>query len=214
MIFHAKSTHINNKGLTLAELLVASAMIGIVMIGVASFSIAINNLQRSTNKTVIISLKAKTAMARITKDASQAIGDESDRGVIGFTHISGRASICFRHDTDNDPSTYTGDTWACYFQPSGANKPLDYCGIFPFASGDIPPENNGDCNAGSVRKTILELDNTAAVFFQIVEDASTGQFLYVEFTLSTIYDPLLPAHSITNPQYVVTTQISPIGHSR
>ena len=64
MISHSKSICTNNRGITLSELLVATFMIGIVMIGVASFSLAIRNLHRATDKSVIIALRAKSAMSK------------------------------------------------------------------------------------------------------------------------------------------------------
>jgi len=114
MIFHSKSLRPNNRGITLAELLVASVMIGIVMIGVAAFSFAINNLYRSTNKTVIIALRAKSALARITQDATLATGDEQDRGILSFSNDVDFNSICFRQDLLITPDDYTDDTWVCY----------------------------------------------------------------------------------------------------
>ena len=78
MLFYIKSACSKKNGITLTELLVASVMIAVVMVGVASFSLAIKNLQQSTSRSVLVALRAKSAMARLVKDASLAVGHELD----------------------------------------------------------------------------------------------------------------------------------------
>lgn len=206
---HAK----NNRGITLAELLVASVMIGIVIVGVASFSLAIRNMENSTNRTVVISLKTKTAMAILVKDASLAVGDPLDNGIATYD-VGGNRSICFRQDADNEPSTYTGDLWTCYFQDAtGAlDGPLESCGTFPSASGNVPVQDNVDCDAGSLRKDILDLEDGAPIWYDVILDGS-GRLGYIRLDLQTIYNPSLPENPITNPRYTIHTKIVPQGHS-
>ena len=65
-------------------------------------------------------------------------------------------------------------------------------------------------------EVLVGLDNTNPgdnIFYQIVENAA-GQLLYIEISISTLYDTSLSFDPITNPRYTATTQISPAAHSR
>ena len=199
------------KGITLTELLVASILIGIVMIGVASFSVSIQQLQNSTNRSTILAMKTTAAMNRLTRDAYLAVGDETNRGIVNKL-IPPRESVCFRHDT-NDPSSYADDTWTCYFFESALDKRrLSLCPV-PTAEADVPPNNTGKCDGTGQRSLLLTLNPAQGNFHQIIED-SDGRLESIEITLSAIYDPTLAPHPITNPTYTATTQVSPPGHSR
>ena len=212
MLFRIKSACSKKNGITLTELLVASVMIAIVMIGVASFSLAIKNLHQSTSKSVLVALRSNSIMARIVKDASLAVGHESDRGVLDFNG-GGGTSICFRHDLPETPDDYTDDSWICYFQASNPTAPLESCGIVPPAR--VPVQNNGDCNAGSLRQALLDLESGGPIFASVVEN-SGSRFMYIDITLVSLFDvsPTNPFDPINNPRYTANTQISPIGHSR
>ena len=104
-----------NRGITLTELLVACVMIGILMIGTASFSLAIQRLQSSTNRSTILAMKMKAAMAEIDQDAVLAVGHATNPGVYAWTNSQDTNSICFRQDLPNTPWDYTDDSWICYY---------------------------------------------------------------------------------------------------
>lgn len=216
------------RGITLTELLVATIMIGIVMIGVAAFSGSIVRLQGSTSRSTLVAMRVKAVMARIKQDAFLAVGDNEDCGKDqtglhdencgwGIRVFSGGdKSICFRHDVLATPEIYTDDQWICYFQnPANARKSLYYCGITPVA--DVPMVNQVRCDDNGGSQRLLHFWQDEDDFFQVVENAA-GQLKYVEFTISTIYyediDDVIPAHPMTNPTYVLTTRVSPPGHSR
>jgi len=210
-----KPARTKDKGITLTELLVASVMIGVVMMGVASFAVAIKNLHRSTDKTVIISLRTKAAMARITGDATLAVGHEGNRGIIPFsggTHLS----ICFRHDTNNIPGDYLDniDGWECYYRNS-ANNDLMICGGPRLLAGVPVTTDVGGaqaCATGVVGdEFILALDPADNVFYTIVETG--GRLDFVDITLSTIFDDARAFHDVNNPRYSTNTQVVPFGHS-
>ncbi len=191
-------------GITLTELLVASILIGIVMIGVASFSVSISKLQGSTNRATVLAMKTTAAMSRMTKDAYLAVGEEADRGVIAGN--GGTGSVCFRHDTNNDPyDDYAGDTWVCYY--AHANRILYLC-----ESGAVPPVDNwADCN-GADEVALLDLENTNIV--DVFEPQGTGLFEYVEINIPAIFSRAGAYHPIDNPRYTLTSQINPPGHSK
>lgn len=202
------TTH--KSGITLTELLVASILIGIVMIGVASFSVSIQQLQTATNRSSLIAMRATAAMNRMAKDAYTAVGDEADRGV----ETRGTQSVCFRQDDDNDPSSYTGDIWVCYFaSPPGPGGTLYLCGWDAWRrSGNRPPNNYNRCNRpnGSAIE-LVELENRNIAI--IVDPPGGGLFTYVEITIPAIFDRTLIYHPIENPRFTVTTRVSPPGHS-
>ena len=212
-----KMTLAKKNGITLTELLVASILIGIVMIGVASFSVSIQQFQNSTNRTTILAMRTMTAMNRLSRDAYLVIGDETGddwvRGIVTRT-IPPRVSLCFRHDADNDPSSYTGDEWICYFfETTLNNRKLSLCTV-PTAPANVPPNNTNKCDGTGQRSLLLTLDPTQGnSFYQINEDGD-GRLESIDFTLSAIFDPTLAPHPITNPTYTVTTTVSPPGISR
>ena len=204
----------NKNGITLTELLVASILIGIVMIGVVSFSVSIQQLQNSANRSTLLSMRTMTAMNRLTRDAYLAVGDETDRGIF-IRDINPFKSICFRHDT-NDPSSYGDDTYHCYlFETNNNNRRFSACPVKPDLT-NVPPNNAAQCDGVVARNILLTMDPTFGdVFFQIHEDA-TNRLESIEFTLQSIFDPdpALTAHPITNPTYSITTRVSPPGISR
>ena len=195
----------NRKGITLTELLVASILIGIVMIGVASFSASITHLQSSTNRSTLLSIKTSAVMHRITRDAYLAAGDETNRGVVQGG-VGNKESICFRHDADVDPSSYTGDTWVCYF--INAQQKIYLCnpGLTP------PVDNWGACKSGVGNPTNLITINNAT-FFTVVNDVGVGPLEYIEIDLTAIFNRTKPVHPIENPIHKLKTQIKPPGHS-
>lgn len=192
----------NQNGITLTELLVASILIGIVMIGVASFSVSIQKLQSATNRSSVIAMRTTAVMNRMVKDAYLAVGDEANRGVVAGS--GGTGSICFRHDADNNPATYTGDDWVCYY--GRPNRELWLCG-----DGAVPPVNNwGNCSAGNGEIRLLDLEDTDITR---VVNTPDGRFEYVEITIFAIFQRTGTYHPIDNPSYTLTTQVSPPGHS-
>ena len=198
---------VNQNGITLTELLVASILIGIVMIGVASFSVSIGQLQNSTNRATILTMRTTAAMNHLTRAAYLAVGDETNRGVVPGG-VGKKESICFRHDTDVDPSSYTGDTWTCYFINN--QKVLWLCD-----PGLTPPVNNwGECKSGpGDPRELLDLENSN--YFTIVNDTGAGPLEYININIPAIFNNQggLVFHPIKNPRCHLHTQVRPPGHS-
>ena len=144
-------------------------------------------------------------MHRITRDAYLAAGDETNRGVVPGG-VGNKESICFRHDADLDPSSYTGDTWTCYF--INAQNTVWLCD-----PGLIPPVNNGGkCKSnGNNPKELLTLENGNV--FTVVNDVGVGPLEYIEIDLTAIFNRTKPVHPIKNPIHKLKTQIKPPGHS-
>lgn len=198
-------------GMTLTELLMASVLVGIVMLGVASFSVSLNQFQNSTDKSTLIAMKTKAAMARINRDALLAVGDATDPGVYSWTNGSNRNSICFRHDLANTPADYSDDTWTCYFHGNSFN--VTRC-VDPAAGPPPACTNNGQCCGGATEQSpLLQLADNASEYAAIVDADGDGRMDYIGITFTTRATWNQPAHPITNPEYTLTTQISPPGHS-
>ena len=205
---HIKSSLKENKGITLTELIVASVMIGIVMIGVSSFGLTIKKLQSSTNSSALLSMKAKTIMARMSVDALATIGDVPDPGYV--TSGGGPdVSICFRHDVNTTPSLYTDDEWTCYYRD--AQNILSLCTV-PTVPGNVPPSNDGECDGSGTRNELIDM--TQADFYDIFEVGIDNRLEYFDLHISAIYDNTTAMDPITNPEYFVSTRISPPGQSR
>jgi prepilin-type N-terminal cleavage/methylation domain-containing protein len=191
------------KGLTLTELLVASILIGIVMAGVVSYSFSIKQFQDSTNKSTVLAARVAAAMSFITKDASLAVGDATNPGIL--TYSSGnRRSICFRHDILGTPNDYADDNWVCYYK----HNPADDLRRCPNPTPPPPPTNNGQCGGGS--KSFFPL--TVVDFYTVVNDGA-GRLKYIEIILSAKHASGA-INPITNPEYTLTTRINPLGLAR
>ena len=144
-------------------------------------------------------------MHRITRDAYLAVGDETNRGVV-TGGIGNKESICFRRDADLDPSSYTGDTWSCYFINNQKYVFLCDPGLTP------PVDNWGDCKAGIGDPEKL-ITLTTTDFFTVVNNVGVGPLEYIEIDFSAIFDRTEPVHPIENPIYKLKSQIKPPGHS-
>ena len=201
------------EGMTLTELLVASTMIGILMIGTVSFSFAIKRLQNSTNRSAILAMKMNAAMAEISQDATLAVGNAADQGVYAWTNNKDTNSICFRQDLPNTPWNYTDDAWVCYFHDGSFD--IQRC---PGTTHSFPPActMRSQCCAdvpSSKQTQLLSITKSVSEYAEIVNDIN-GRFEYIKLNLTSRYDKNSPIHPITNPQYTLTTRISPPGHSR
>ncbi len=197
----------NKKALSLTELLVSSVLIGIVMVGVAAFSLATKQTRDSTSRATVLSIQTAAALNFVKADAMKAVGDNVNRGVVTGSQGTSR-SICFRHD-DNDPTSYAGDTWQCYFSDSS----LLYRCTAPTAG--VPPAPTDfalGCNQGTGAVFLVQLSQTD--FTAVTDDAATGRFEYISIFLNTIYDPADAADPILNPTYSLSTRIKPPGHGR
>lgn len=199
------------KGLTLTELLVSTILIGIVMMGVSAFSVFVKQARDSTGAGTILAVQTATAMHYLAEDASKAVGDSSDRGVV--FELVPQQTICFRHDVI-DPASYNDDLWACYWYDAVSNglwKCADRGGV-PV----LPPDFSaciGTMAGSSLGIKLVTIDPAATDYFKVVDDAN-GRFNYVDITLNTIADPLRLADTIANPTYQLFTRVSPPAHGR
>jgi len=210
--------HPNISGLTLAELLITSVIIGIIMLGVVSVDFAIRSNELQQSRTAIVTLKTSTMLKEIELNAMQAVGDFATRCVqLGNITTDATNYICVYRD-DTTPADYSDDYWKC-FTRHGTN--LHAC-TRTLASG------KGACATtdriiGGVTIDTFDAPDTPVV-------TSTNPNLYVEFTLKSRYDPARPNPGIgavdnngakysvaiaqeflKNPKVKMKTRVAPAG---
>jgi Tfp pilus assembly protein PilE len=210
--FHSPRTN----GMTFTELLIASILIGIVMIGALSFSQAVKQIHRSTDRSTIPAARVAAAMARIQRDGALMSGDsyytpaqppDIGSGLFIYEDAGTNAyGICFRQDADDDPSVFTNDQWACYSH-NGDRKIwrciVDEADIGSFAG----------CAAGGVfAKPIIHLSTGSEDFYDVVDHVENGRTILdrIDVTLTTKIDPDDASNDpVANPGYTLTSSINP-----
>jgi len=223
--------HIRKKnGLTLTELIVACVLIGIVMIGVVSFSLTIKQIQGSSSKLAILKMQTIAAVKEMSRDASMAIGDQNDPGVVVDTLNTPPQFISFRHDLSRTPETYTDDTWSIYMFNGNTIAGLDANSLYKCTHADDPltpetapfdpfvlTEAGVDCgDPDTFTNTSILLNNidyVAGVQDGISANFVTANQLYTDFTVNVIYIPGQTFHRADNPIYSVNSKVIPLAHS-
>lgn len=179
--------------MTLTELIVASVLMGIMMVGLVSVDLAVRNSRTAAVSDTSLAIQTQAAMLRITNDAMKAVGNSSDPGVSSTPNF-----LCFRQDTDNNPNTFSGDTWVCYDKDG---DDLDRCA--PPAPQHCLDTTNGYLN--------ILLNKTVDFTYNFYIDGGTKK-LYIDISMTNRFDPASAAHPVTNPDYTLSTHVSPPGH--
>lgn len=188
-------------GLSLTELLIASAIIGIIMTGIAVFTISVRQLQATSQTTMYTNMKLTALMKTIRTDAELTIGDPTDSGIRTNTAGSTR-SICFRHDVENTPETYSDDLWACWYHHN-ASPGMRRC--YNLDPVNVPPTSTAMCTSAADTRDYFELADIN--FFSLTTD-SEGRLNYLNLSL-TAHDTTKPFDALKNPNITLATKISP-----
>ncbi len=189
------------RGLTLVELLVAVVLVVIVTLGTAGFSVSMGRLQRASRRQTLSTIEAESAMVTLRKAALQTVGDNNDRGIYSLDKPAINM-ICFRHAA-NDIFSYDDDVWWCF----GVDSSNDLWACDPIDAPLPVPMTWSQC--GSKTHMIGLSDRN---FYDIVEDGS-GRLLSVKLSLTLRQDRSSPVHPVNNPEYTLTTEVSPPGQS-
>jgi type II secretory pathway pseudopilin PulG len=198
--------------MTLTELIVASAIVGIVMLGVISIDYAVRSSKKNISETSLMVMQTSAAMHQITRDAMRVVGDHSsdaNRG-ISWDAVGDIQNICFRYDADNDPNDYTNDLWTCFSLDARSwaahRNTLYRCTDRGTAlAADITCEIAGD-------PQIQILPWAQTNFFTVNQTGSLIDSIGID--LLTRVRPTAAANVITNPEYRLQSIISPPGLSR
>jgi type II secretory pathway pseudopilin PulG len=210
-------------GITLLELLVASALVGIIMAGVVSVEFAIRRSRQTASVDMVLNAKIAAAMLQIARDAKEVTGDSSaqtpaSEGI--FEYISGNTrAICFRYYDPDKTWTeaqkidhlylYTDGyhPWTCY--QHDATFLLRRCTGILTATPAEPP-----CTALNYDPSFqFKLENAqypnGTNFFSIVRNG-TGRIDYIGVSLIALADSSSATHNdLTNPRAELTSRINP-----
>ncbi len=202
-------TEKNESAVTLLELILSSILVGVVILGVVSIDFAIRRNQQTTSRSSILAMQTSAVMLRITKEASLAIGYESNPGIA--VNADPSIKLCIRKE-DNTPSTpgdYTDDTWFC-FQYNAAAYNMIGCTVNEAdAKGSLNPCNSASAVIdNSVQDTMS--GKMANASFNWVASATD---FYIGVSLTARHNPAAPRNPITNPQFILNTRVRPLSHS-
>lgn len=205
MTFQRKQSQRCCRGLTLAELLIASVLVGVVAIGAAGVMIGMRRIQGSSSLASFLVIHSSAVMAHIQRNVLQATGYQSDLGII-LSPGSSPPYYSFRQDanssgtSNNTPADYSDDTWIIYVLDPA--ETLSYC-LQAASSGSVP---TAACLSGAMELT----NRVQSLTFTFVANAVD---FYVEVDLQTISDPASAQNPMTNPSYSLTTKITPVSHT-
>jgi prepilin-type N-terminal cleavage/methylation domain-containing protein len=211
-----------DQGLTLVELLITTAIVGMIMLGMVSIDYALRSNEQQQTRSALVSLRTSAAMFDIVNTASQAIGDASPAAVtprcIRYANLTTDNSnyICINRDLNATPTPgdYSDDTWTCYTREA---TDLHKCG---FVSANGPAScTSGSKIAGSDRVIgTVTTDVFAAPDTPILIDDNVTKDFYFQITLKNRYDPTLATYAavvaqefLTNPKLKMTSQVVPSG---
>ena len=183
--------------MTLSELLVATAVVGIILLGIISVDYALRSTRQNAARGSVLATKVATALTQMANDALLTTGDITNTGVNYDNPPAGNARhICFRYDK-TDPNSYTDDRWACY-EHSAADNKVNRCEelLNPIVT---------NCTGFSPRM-IIELSQ---VEFYTVSTDVNNRIQYIEFTIKARDNPAYAVNPLSNPEYELTTRISP-----
>ncbi|MBF0478157.1 MAG: prepilin-type N-terminal cleavage/methylation domain-containing protein [Candidatus Omnitrophica bacterium] len=102
----------NKQGITLAELLIATTLIGVVMLGIIGFDISMRRFGVTTQTSATLKIEAMTIAARISKDALETQGNVGESPTI----VASANQISFQKDA-------SVSKWVVYrYDASGSTK--------------------------------------------------------------------------------------------
>lgn len=206
------------KGLTLAELLLTTMVIGIIMIGMVSVDYAMRSSDQQQTRSSLTSLRTAAITGDISATVAQAYGDPATRCVqMGNLTTNDTNYICVYRDFGT-PSDYTDDSWTCYTRRTNN---LHKC-THTIADGI------GACAAtdpviGAVTIDTFDAPDTPSI-------VAVSPNFYVEITIKSRFDPARPVPGVgaaspataeyadaiaqeylTNPKVKSTVKLAPSG---
>jgi len=205
-------------GMTLAELMIASMLLGLVLIGIAAVGYSINSVQEGASREQTMAGKTQGSIFHVARNLLRTSGystspgmsspDSTAEGLWYASNASGQY-ICLRRES-GIPGNPTDDDRICYSRTlngtlSSPNKTLMYCLL-------AVTDPVGFCdNSDSATIALVNLTNDD--WYSIVRD-SDGNVDYIELKFESIYDANSSSDAMLNPTYQMTTRISPTSLSR
>ncbi|GEM_PF-2226929 len=208
--------HRARQGLSLAELLITTTIVGVIMMGMVSVDYALRTNEQQQTRAALVSLRTSATLTDMTVNARQAYGDVATRCIqIANIAADNTNYICIYRDIDaagvpnNTPSVYADDRWVCYTRRgTNMHKCMRTVAAGPNACPAATP-------IGTVTTDVYAAPDTPVV----TSNAATLDFNF-QLTLKNRYDPtvagatyaaILPQEYLTNPKVKMTTSVSPQG---
>lgn len=216
--------------MTLTELLIASALIGVVITGALSADVAIRTWQKRIEKRTMVQMDLAMAMEQIVKDGKATIGTGTCIESMAVPNCNWMRNIAIIHGSvspiqmiafrqiDNDGNVFYliyYQIWATGLQQYRIFRYDYYPKLLTTWSQDF--QNAIMLNPD--RWTFFRPPYTVSPptvpppFFNIQFNAN-GQLQAIEITLTTRPAQTEKAHPLTNPDYSLTTRFLPPGLSQ
>lgn len=181
------------KSVTLVELTLAIALMGVIVIGIASFDVGSRRfLQASERKTQVLN-EATLIMDRITKDAFSGIGTVTDPAIV--TDAANPTFLRIIPDTNGNGIRDAGDDrWIRYRYINTASNPDSLERVRRDAAGN----------------DTVEFLSTRVRNFNVIRPAGTNT---AQLVLILRFDPNTAINAFSNPQVSVQTNVEAPGWS-
>jgi|GEM_PF-4341903 len=141
------------RGVTFTELIIATAVVGIIMIGVVSSDYAIRKQSDSAFNSNLSGLNAQGMLTHVLNSAQLATGMNIDKGIlIGAAGVGDAGSFCVR-------TVFSPANWVCYTSSAGRLYTCTKAAIVAGVQCSAATTNLGAIN-GTVTPTFT-LSNTA-----------------------------------------------------
>jgi len=211
-----KRLSLTRSGMTLMELLITSVLVGIVTVGLIAAEQVVRMSRQSSARDNLVSTQMQAMMLALTTDISKTTGDYASTGIylednpIPTVYLK---SACFRYPY-GDVNTYSDDRWSCWtfdmdsgilLSCSNLNAPVSDCTASP-----------GVQDWSSIKYTKLAIsviDNTGN-YIPSTGLVTNSSVAYIRVRIITRYDTNKDADPISNPDYKLESNISPVGLSR
>ena len=158
----------DRNALTLTELLMTTAIVGIIMLGVVSVDYALRKQNRSSYGSLLSLLGAQSIAQRVITEATKAVGTSADPGIVvgsqtggpGPVRITDVNTFCIRRDMKNTPTS-----WVCYWRSTTLADTVTGMVNFYTCTKSLPAGSvigqgcsSADTNLGPVVKVVASFD--------------------------------------------------------
>jgi Tfp pilus assembly protein PilE len=206
-----KSPLSNNRGITLAELLISTIIVGIMLGGIFSSYYTLQIMDRGASRRTAVAMGLQAIAEHMRHNAALAHGTVITVAEEGFKFRDNPGNdnyICMRQDVNATPGNLNDDRWACYTMIGNPRAEIRFCYS---AVGGIPVTcGAGDTFVGNAFLDWLppQLDVATGLFSVLIIsrfDHSAG------IAVDGSGDPTQGDE--VNPQSSFLLQVHPDGHS-
>ncbi len=181
-------------GVTLVELIISTAVVGIIMLGVMSAEYAIRKQGEAAFNSSNSAIRAQVILDHVLHNAAQAVGSAADPGVV-INPFGWANTFCFR-------TSMAGPSWSCYSKvPAG----LQYT-VGTTIAATIVSDPIVGVPCGTV---LMDVSNPAScIYVQFTQNTAAGAQQMVFSAKVSV-----PGNSAADPIKTVSGSVSPAGQS-